>query len=598
MSELNHDIISDTSLRQLLQLYMLEGDEHDILTQQIIDMETTFVLGTDAFAIQTIPGEKLFLNKLKSGLSKGLKFKWILSGVIAMLVGSSLYFSVRKSTTDTMSSAITLPQIEQESQTAIIKDSAVAEQKTIPIITEKPALSLMSLEPRVQHFNPSIYEHFNSFQNRLQYIPKNNSDSPVIEHTVCKGSRKIPIEIGQYNFDTIFEGVSNIEVDAAFGHISVSTGIDQTTTLKSVINIDGKFRKHKGYYLYTYEKKGSHLKISFRAGSNINIVGRVVNLSGEFQITTPPGTTVNLRNTSGNITLKGLESKINTVECNYGHVLVENMSSLVNIIDRSGQVTANNIQGGLNIQANYGHVQAKDIIGLVNIVSGSGQINVSDVEGSCKLEARYGHVNINNVKGDVEIASTSGNIKAKKINGKQCNMISRYGHIDLKDIMASVDIESSSGNILLDEIEGDIKINGTYGKQHLKNLIGNVVTFSRSGDISIYNLNGNLELESIYGHVDLDECKGKIKIIMSSGDLNGLKLDLVESLDIHSKYGNVRIQLENSINDLSFELNAPSGNLQINKGDMKKTEKNSSLIIRHGKIMVKCYTANGSQIFI
>lgn len=596
MSEFKNDMISDESLRQLLQLCILEGDDNDVITQQIINMETSFALGSDAFLIPAIPGEQLLLNKIKMGLGKSLKLKWLFSGLIIAAVGTGLYLGINKPHPETQNKLALTPVMTVNDSEVTVLDSPVFSSSSIPQLPLISSLPIIPVKPEISIFdNPDFIAELPPVLDYTSFI--STTDSPETDNSYCKGSRKIPAEVGQYNLDTVFNGVTKIEVDMTFGNISVNPGTDNKTFLKSVITIDGKLRKHKGHYLFTYEKNGPHLKISFRPGSNVNIVGRTVNLTGEVQITTPPGTMVSLKNSSGNIALKGLNSKSNSVECSYGHVVVEDMVSNVNIVDRSGQVSVKNIKGNANIQANYGNVLVKEIHGALNVISGSGQINAEDIEGECRLEAKYGHITLNDVKGLVDISSTSGNIVAKNITGQHCNVVSRYGHIDLNTISAKVTIESSSGNVKLTDIIGDIKIDATYGRQNLSHIIGKVVTFSRSGDISITQLQGDLELESSYGNVNLNDCKGKVKITMTSGNLNAWKLELVDALDIYSKYGNVKIQLENNVKDLSFELFAPSGKLKVSKGDVNNTSEDSRLIIKNGKIQIKCYTASGSQEF-
>lgn len=598
MSEFNKDMISDESLRHLLQLCLLEGDDNDDLTKQLMDMETTFAIGGETFNLPAIPGEKLLLNKLKMSLGKGIHLKWLFTAVVAAAAGTGLYLSSGPAPESPTNFQAPIPitaenPVPPDSVPPVPPAPKTEDIRSWPLPmmadagVDNPFVDYAADYPHpVITPEPKPFEFFQA------------PDSPVIDHSTCKGGFNIPIEVGQYNLDTVFNGINKIELDATFGDIDVSTTSSSTTSLSALMQVDGKFRKNKGYYSFTYVKTGSLLRITLRPGTNINMVGRNMQLSGQFRIVTPASTEVSLKNSSGNVSVKGLRSASNSVDCAYGNVTVEDMASNVNIVARSGQVSARSIAGALNVQDNYGHIVCKDIKGPANLQSSSGQISAENMEGMCKIEARYGHITVSDVLGETELNSSSGNIVAKNIRGQNLNVVSRYGHIDLKNIEARLNVESSSGNLSINGLTGNARIDCTYGRQNLYDITGNLVTFSRSGDISISRLKGDLELESNYGHVNINESEGKVKIVMTSGNLIGMGMKVRELMDVYSKYGNVKVQLENDYSELSFDLDAPSGKIKVSKGTENQTASNGRLSINHGSTRIRVYTASGSQEFL
>lgn len=597
MSAFNKDMISDESLRHLLQLCVLEGDDDDILTRQLIEMETNFALGSEIFNLPAIPGEDLMLKKLKTGLGKTANLKWLFTGIIVATgaAGIALYNGQSKNRiqSTTLSSPIPventieqLPPVTEQVTPEIQRQGMVYfDMDTAEPSNSKPG-SFIGFKMPEMNFEP------------FQFVPPPilMPDSPIIgsRHVFLK--REIPVEIGSYSYDTIMDGIKKIVVDGGFCNILVGTTEEKHTTFSSSIDIDGKFKKRKGSYLFNCERIGSTLKVSFKP-QNININATNLKLDGLLRFDVPDDVSVELSNSSGSITVTGLKSNNNMLNCRYGNIRVSNISGSLSMTDGSGNIDAENIEGKLKANARYGSIVLDNINASSDISSGSGNLNITHHTGDLKVEARYGNVRLENMRGNLEIVSSSGSVTCNDIKGKTCSIQSNYGNIHLSNIESELNIVSRSGYVIVDSLIGNARIESVYGKQTISDMNGDLNTSSRSGDIYINRQTGSLILESNYGDVSLYDCKGKMNLNIRSGNLNAKSIELVESLDIISHYGDIKFQLDNDVKALSFYLDTPKGKSSVVKDDVNISKEKTSLVIKNGDIQIRSQATSGSQYF-
>jgi len=202
------------------------------------------------------------------------------------------------------------------------------------------------------------------------------------------------------------------------------------------------------------------------------------------------------------------------------------------------------------------------------------------------------------LKGKTEIHASSGDVLVKTLTGENLTVKSAYGNVSMEDVKAMVDIVSSTGDVMLNNITGDIKLESAYGNQQLTGITGNLTCRLSSGDIKVEKVNGNLGIASVYGSINTSDCKGDIKIVSSSGDVKGKNLEITNSLEITSVYGDVRMQLANKMDELSFDLKAANGGEVIVKKDGNKLKgEDGKLTIDKGKIRIKSTTQSGDQVF-
>lgn len=170
---------------------------------------------------------------------------------------------------------------------------------------------------------------------------------------------------------------------------------------------------------------------------------------------------------------------------------------LVNANCSSGNIEANNLKASsIELEASSGNITAQKLEGELNIRCSSGNITLSDQHGNISTRTSSGNIRIENVKGNLTSHASSGNMQIFKVSGDVLAQGSS-GNVRLQDIEGKLDIETSSGNIRGERIM--LKDNSRFK--------------ASSGDVIIGLLNEENDLS-----FDLDAGSGGLYAIGSSAD--------------------------------------------------------------------------------
>ncbi len=190
----------------------------------------------------------------------------------------------------------------------------------------------------------------------------------------------------------------------------------------------------------------------------------------------------------------------------------------------------------------------------------------------------------------LDIDNSSGDVFVSDLNTSESKIEASSGDITLKRINANLEVETSSGDISIDGLEGDLEMESTSGDQEVSNLVGNLDTRASSGDITIEDFDGELDLEATSGDIELIGGRGVLYLKTTSGNIDGDDIELTGDSNLRASSGDIEIDFENPIDELSFDLTSSSGNLDVgNRSGEKK------LYIRRGGITVIGVTSSGNQ---
>lgn len=598
MSDSDKNMISDETLRELLQLNILLSDEQDENTEKLIQMEAKYALTGPGFLIPTLPGETKMLDKLKHVSGKGIYYKWLFTGLTVAGIGTASYLSLNKNNGATVSHvpepinhpneisiATTEPTPKKDTNTVLFQDYA----NPTPAPSNDPPTDEVFKINDIPLIEPDV----------TQWI------DPIMENHKTTLSKNTPAKIGTFQanntsitIDTTFSNIEKLEVIGSFCSINVIKGSPGMLNFKGQINMVGKKPKNLEHRI-TYEQIGNVLRIKVENTEKHRVFISSMNSypEGSLNFVADPKIEMSLRNTSGNVYASGMEPQAFNIDCSYGNVTVEKMSSNVNVNAKSGDVNMRDVKGNVVCNSLYGNQTFSNVIGDMSVNSSSGSITLNNIEGQGMLTAKYGHISIIKMKGNLDINSNSGNISLDDVKGYYTKLKSLYGNINIKKLSSKLDIDSRSGDISITDLVGESMINSLYGKQNLHNVTGDIKTISKSGDINLSTCTGNLNIEAIYGSVSLTSCKGKITINVSSGNISGWKVEVLEALNITSSYGNIKMNISNPTDDLSFEIESPAGSSKIVRGSLSLEKEYGTLVHKNGAILIHSYTKSGNQFF-
>ncbi|WP_436515986.1 DUF4097 family beta strand repeat-containing protein [Ekhidna sp. To15] len=203
-------------------------------------------------------------------------------------------------------------------------------------------------------------------------------------------------------------------------------------------------------------------------------------------------------------------------------------------------------------------------------------------------ESRIDLTIVDGVKLDID--NSSGDVNVANLRASSSKIEASSGDITIRSVVANLEVETSSGDIDIDGLTGDSEIESTSGDQDIFNTTGNIETRASSGDITISGFNGKIEVQATSGDVEIRKGLGAIRARTSSGNIDGYSIELNDNSYFDATSGDIEIDFSNDLDDLSFDLTATSGDLEVGNRSGEKR-----LLIERGGIKISGTTSSGSQ---
>lgn len=215
---------------------------------------------------------------------------------------------------------------------------------------------------------------------------------------------------------------------------------------------------------------------------------------------------------------------------------------------------------------------------------------------SVVVQNNYGDSDVSGVNAPVcEVRTSSGDVKVSSIVANT-NVIASYGDLDASNITGNLTARLSSGSATVKNVKGNVDVVSTYGDQEISDITGNLKANGSSGNIRISHLIGDVNANTTYGDISINDFKGSARLISSSGSINGEGVELTANSTFVTTYGDVRMNLINPLEALSFELVTTYGEISIDKNGEKFTN-DSRLNLKRGNILIKATSSSGDQVF-
>ena len=272
----------------------------------------------------------------------------------------------------------------------------------------------------------------------------------------------------------------------------------------------------------------------------------------------------------------------NPVFCknSFGEVTADRLQGGIEIEAENSPITLTDIEGRVVIEGRMGSINLNDVRGKIGISNANGPIVLSDCEGDFKLVNEYGQIELNNCSGPVEIDSRG----AISVTDHEGNVFaaSPFGRMELEGIRGDLDISGGYEPMIVSEIEGTVKLENTYGEISVENVIGR---------LSVANNTGPIYIEDLDGPVDVYNKNSTTSVVLTPGFKGGSQITSVN--------GTVKIAFFEQP-DLTLALSCEEGSIastipiSVKKRDQIKT---AELMLGEGGDRLEV-TTTGSSIFI
>lgn len=227
--------------------------------------------------------------------------------------------------------------------------------------------------------------------------------------------------LAETSFD--LENVSIIKIQGRFCNVNIQKG--NTNRIEAKITGSGDADD------YQFESDLNGDRLYFEVISPNNSWNSI--REAYITVTVNSISELEVSNSSGNVTMKGIDGTTFDIQSTSGNVEIENLTA-----DR------------LYAKSTSGNVYIKEVNSSLRAGSTSGNLDISEIKGDVSAKSTSGNIKIRYFEGPTEAESTSGNIMIA--NGKGVEYLkTTSGDIDGYDLMLDreVTLRSTSGDITL-----------------------------------------------------------------------------------------------------------------------------------------------------
>src|SRR2546426_6627292 len=210
--------------------------------------------------------------------------------------------------------------------------------------------------------------------------------------------------------------------------------------------------------------------------------------------------------------------------------------SLLQIDNRQGRVTVQNLLGRQNIVNRFGPVDVRRITGVLEVENRNGAVTVEEVTESVTINNSYSSTSARNIGGNVEIHNRNGSGAVSGVQGT-ATIANSYGPITVENVQRDVSITGRNNSVEVERVEGGVTVEASYQNVNVRDAKGSVTVRNRNGDVVI------------------GFAKPPQKDISVSTQYSNVTLELPStaffSIDAKTRYGSINSEFDGLNNDVS-----------------------------------------------
>jgi DUF4097 and DUF4098 domain-containing protein YvlB len=285
--------------------------------------------------------------------------------------------------------------------------------------------------------------------------------------------------VAEANFSLI--NIESIEVEGSFCDISMES------TSGSSLEFDGVIRASKELdYEIKYEQSGSHVRVWVVSPRSNNWNWGWNDFEARLDFKIPAGVKVRVDNSSGDISISGLEGSNHKIEASSGDIELRKITGNIIVRASSGDIKIDGVTGDLEVETSSGDQRVYNVGGNVRFDASSGDTRFQSIAGDLKGRTSSGEIDMVDIEGVFDVTASSGDIEGRDLIVKGgSSFVATSGDIS---ISANQDLEKLSFEAR--SSSGDITIGRERGEDRMviRNPGGeDVYLKSTSGDITFRN---------------------------------------------------------------------------------------------------------------
>jgi hypothetical protein len=250
---------------------------------------------------------------------------------------------------------------------------------------------------------------------------------------------------GSFEKTLAVSGAPSLSVATGSGYVHVYSGSD------SQVHVIGRVHVRAGLFGGAGDAEARVRQIvadppikqfgnTVTIGANRGDSSLFQNVSIDYEITAPSGTTLKAATGSGDLEIGGIEGAV-TADTGSGEMKVDNIGANARLETGSGSIHATNVHGAATLQTGSGNLDL-DLSGAgdVKAQTGSGSIRIHGVSGGLRAEAGSGEIEVTgNPTAEWRLESGSGSVAANVGSAAKFSLNAETGsgsvHVDMPVLM-------------------------------------------------------------------------------------------------------------------------------------------------------------------
>ncbi|MEX1140464.1 MAG: DUF4097 family beta strand repeat-containing protein [Bacteroidota bacterium] len=261
-----------------------------------------------------------------------------------------------------------------------------------------------------------------------------------------------------------------------------------------------------------------------------------------------------LENMKGELRILGKNNSLSLKECSdvraiendYGESTLQNCGGDLKLQGTSSKVTIESFAGPVDVDARYSTITVRGVTQTASIKSQSGRITAESIGGNVTIQSDYTTIVASAIKGDLTVGTKSGNLRVKGVRGLMIE--APYTTVEASDVASPsgkpVTFSGQSGSLTLENVKGDLILDGPYSNMDLKNIQGSVDLLSKSSRITAEEISGDWKSKTEYSTMRLRSLRSNIVRITNKSNDVRLELRTVPGeIAIRNEYGGVEVTM-------------------------------------------------------
>ena len=156
-----------------------------------------------------------------------------------------------------------------------------------------------------------------------------------------------------------------------------------------------------------------------------------------------------------------------------------------------------------------------------------------------------------------------------------------------------IDVDTASGSVRVDGVHGtDFHVTSASGALRISDIASDVTAKTASGGIKAARIRGDTDLSTSSGSIDMSDVEGRVRVGSVSGSIQADHIKLTDDSQFRTVSGDIRVDLDNDLNDLRYDLSTVSGRLTV--GSVRASR---GLQMGDGSLLLRGETVSGSQSY-